>query len=100
MPRIYYVNGEALVQVLGPPGSTLLLGSQLGLSSTSIKIILHVHSEALTVDPYGKDNPVDEQVFGGQAEIEMELVHFNPIALAECVRLTFPGANFEGNLGS
>lgn len=101
-----------MVQVIGPSGSLiaglwpapngpgLAGGAQLGLSSEPIEVRLTIHSEPLIVDAYGKNNPVDEQVFGGEATMIMSLIHFDPVILAECVRLSFSGATAEGLLGT
>lgn len=104
MPRTIYINGESMVQTLFPAGSTISGISQLGLTVDAIEVVLQVHSEPILVDAYGKGNPIDEQVFGGEATIMMNLVDFNPTALAECVRLSFPvfggaGTTAEGALG-
>lgn len=99
MPRDFIIFGESLVQVQGPQGSAISPLSQLGLAADAIQVTIHQLSEACIVDAYGKGNPVDEQVFGGWAEIEMNLVHFNTLILDECFRLSFPTAGTTGTLG-
>lgn len=94
--RQFVINGESMVSIFGPQGSAISAGSQLGLTTNAIAVALHIVSKPLIVDAYGQDNPVDEQVFGGAATITMDLIHFNPAALAECVRLSFPSASTEG----
>lgn len=100
MPRAFQINGESLVVVTGPAGSAIAVPTQLGLSSDAVRVTMYEVSEEVHVDAYGKGNPVDEQVFGGWARIEMNMVHFSQLTLAECVRLAFPGALVEGSLGS
>lgn len=99
MARIIYINGESMISVQGPQGSSIAGNVQLGLAVEAVEVRLMIHSEPVIVDAYGKGNPVDEQVFGGEATIQMTLVDFNPTALQECVRLSFPGSALEGQLG-
>lgn len=104
MSRKFYINGESMVRVKLPQSSSLNGWNDLGLAEDRIEVGLMIHSEALYVDSYGKRNPIDEQVFGGEAVITMRLIHFDPVVLQECVRLTFPawgtaGSPTEGQLG-
>jgi len=99
MPRNFLINGESMVVVQGPSGSAIAAPCQLGLAPDAIRVSLNEHSKPLIVDAYGQNNTVDEQVFGGDALINMTLVHFSAIVLAECVRLAWPSAPAEGTLG-
>lgn len=99
MPRNFYINGESMITVVGPPTSAIATATQLGLAPDPIRVTLIEHSKPLIVDAYGQDNIVDEQVFGGDALINMTLVHFDPVILAECVRLAWPSSTAEGQLG-
>lgn len=103
MPRNFVINGESMVSVTGPDGVAFLSGgSQLGLTTDAITVDLEINSEPLIVDAYGKNNPVDEQVFGGTATIVMNLIHFNAGVLAAIVQMQFPAYGVtvaEGALG-
>lgn len=95
MARQYVINGESMVVVKGPPGP-LGAAVQLGLSATPINIQGDFHHEDIKVDAYGKDNPPDLQLFGSQAYIDMDLVHFDPLVLQACVSLSIGAGLPEG----
>lgn len=88
-----------MVVVVGPSGSAIAGAAQLGLAPDPIQVTLNEHSKPLIVDAYGQDNTIDEQVFGGDALINMTLIHFSAIALSECTRLAWASAPTEGTLG-
>lgn len=96
MPRTFYINGESMITI-GPMGSLTPL-VQLGLTEDRVEVSLRVHSEPLYVDAFGKLNPANEQVFGGEAIITMHLIHFDPVQLAVCAKSAFNGPK-EGYLG-
>lgn len=99
MPRSFIINGESLVQVVLPAGSSLPGTNQLGLAMDAIRVSLAEHVKPLYVDAYGQNNTIDEQVFGGDAQVEMNLIHFDAVVLFECIRLAFPTSPVEGSLG-
>lgn len=111
MARQFNIAGQSLVQVIGPAGSLfpgtwgppvgpgLAGGAQLGLSVDPIEVTVLINSEPVIVDAYGKNNPIDEQVYGGEAMMRMNLVHFDPVFLGEVVRLSL-GGTAEGLLGT
>jgi hypothetical protein len=99
MPRIFYVNGETMVTVTGAAGTAIsTLRTQLGLATNAVQVTQTYHQKDIIVDAYGQQNPPELQVFGGEAMITMDLVDFDPLVLAECIRLSMGGAPAEGLL--
>lgn len=100
MARSFYINGESMVNIQGPSDSPVIpVQTQFGLAADAIRVTIIKHSKKLIVDAYGQDNPVDEQVFGAEAIIDINFIHFDAAILAECIRLMLPGAVTEGLLG-
>lgn len=93
MPRTFYINGESMVTI-GVAGSLAPL-TQLGLTEDRVEVALRIHSEPLYVDAFGKRNPANEQVFGGEAIITMHLIHFDAVVLATCAQSSL-GAAYDG----
>lgn len=74
---------------------------QLGLSQDAIVITEQFQQDDIGVDAYGNTpspNPPDLQVFGAQAMIDMDLVHYDVGVLQECIRLSM-GNGIQGSEG-
>ena len=92
-----------MVTVRGRADSALI-GSlaTLGLSEDAIQVTEQYNRDDIAVDAYGNTNgvnPPDQQIFGAQAFIRMRLVHYDPLVLQECIRISIGGAGaLEGEL--
>jgi hypothetical protein len=89
-----------MVAVKGNVNSLIANTTQLGLSQDAIIVRMTYLHDMIGVDAYGNPNgnpnPPDMQVFGGYAEVQMTLVHYDPIILQECIRLSWGGSPAEG----
>lgn len=100
MPRQYFINGESMITVKGTVSSPLIASVvQLGLTQDPIRIMEDFHHEDIRVDAYGKHNPPELQMFGSQALLSMNLVHYDPLVLQECIRLSMGGTNGAASEG-
>lgn len=100
MARQYYINGETMISVKGNVNSLIANTTQLGLSQDAIQVREEFLQDMIGVDAYGNPdghpNPPDMQVFGGYAVFKTNLVHYDPLVLQECIRLSFGNAPAEG----
>lgn len=89
-----------MISVKGAANSLIANTSQLGLSQDAIQITEYFIQDDIGVDAYGNTgspNPPDMQIFGSFAVFETNLVHYDPIILQECIRLSFGNAPTEGS---
>jgi hypothetical protein len=94
--RQYFINGESMVTVKGSISSLIQSTEQLGLAQDAIQITEVFQHDDIGVDAYGNTptpNPPDLQIFGAQAFIRMNLVHYDVVILEECIRLSMGGLN-------
>ncbi len=98
MPRDFVINGPALVRVKSNSGSAIPVATDLGLSPDPIQFSVNYRHTDLSVDAYGGQNgiPPDVQWMGGDITLPMTLVHFDPVVLAECMRLSMCGSAGDG----
>lgn len=106
MSRDFYINGESMVTVKGPSDSvgTGSVASlvQLGLTESPIRVRLNIRHRDLIVDAWGPEVPADVQCFLTDATISMNLIHYDPYVLDECVRLGMfgnPSVGFVSRAG-
>lgn len=97
MARAIHINGESLVAVRGPAGSLIANAQQLGLSDSSIRVIINTINDDIKIDAWGRA-PTDIQRMNTTANVSMSLVDFDRAILAECVRLAMGGTTF-GQVG-
>lgn len=97
MARSYVVNGETMVLVKGRSDSAIGALSELGLCTDSIQIQITANRKNIRVDAYG-DSPPEQQFFGGGANVNFTLVHFDGTVLETCLNESWGGAT-AGALG-
>ncbi len=99
MARQYFINGETMITVKGNATSQIATVQQLGLSQDAIEVTEYYMQDDIGVDAYGNTphpNPPDMQIFGSYATFTTNLVHYDPVILQECIRLSFGNAPVEG----
>jgi len=92
--RDWYINGEGLVSVRG--GAHLYSGqganvTELGLSFDAIKIMPDFEQTEIYTDDVGKKVPIDIMWDGGVVNIEMNLIHYDPVMLDICIAESMGG---------
>jgi hypothetical protein len=97
MARTIYVNGEAMVYVKGMAGSAIANLSELGLSDDQIPMRFNPIYDDVIVNAHGRVG-TDMQVFLEDCMITMTLVHYDPVILTECYRLSKGAPNAAGNV--
>lgn len=90
MARDYFLNGETLVSVKGPTGSTIASLTELGLAESPIVVTPHFRHKAIKVDAWGDGAP-ETQFFLASVTVSMSLVHIDRTVLDECIRLAMAG---------
>ncbi len=101
MARQYFINGETMITVKGNATSLIATVQELGLSQDAISVTEDYNHDDIAVDAYGNTNginPPDQQIFGAQVVVKMNLVHYDVLILQECVRLSMGNAPVEGQL--
>lgn len=88
----YFINGESLVTVKGPSGSSISSLSTLGVTDSPIHVSPTLHHDDIHTDPTGPSVPPDLQVFGGEAYIRMTMIYFDVAVLDACVALAQAGS--------
>lgn len=90
-----------MVVVKGPSNSTIAAATFLGLAEDAIQITERFHDEDVIVDATGSavPNAVDQQIYGFNCFITMNLVHYDPLILQEVIRLGAGGGTVEGTAG-
>lgn len=99
MSRSFQIPGECMVLVKGNVNSSIASLSQLGLSEDSVNVSYSYKFTDIKVNAWGNGSvPPEEQCFLAEVTVSMGLVHFDPVVLAECVRLGLAGAPVEGQM--
>lgn len=103
MGRDFFIAGECMVSVKGAADSYISQLTQLGLSSDPISVTFaHAHKE-MKVDAWGGPGngvgPPEIQFFGGDAQVQMTLIHYDHIILDACLLESrgIASQNFAGN---
>ncbi len=97
MSRNWFINGESMVYVKGPAGSLIANLQELGLSDNPIQITMVPKHKDINLDAWG-EAPADVQFKLAEVIITMGLIHFDPLILMDCVRLSMGGAAQFGRM--
>lgn len=98
MSRSYVVNGESLVYVKGNSNSSIASLTQLGLAMDKVTITPNFRHQDIQVEAWGGSagTAAETQFMLADMTVHMNLVHFDPTVVRECVRLSMGGAPVEG----
>ena len=92
MARMFHTNAETLVKVRGSVGASYIKDlSELGLTSDAIRISINSVHEDVKPDDFG-GRPAELMYALADATIDMTLIHYDPVILDECLRLSMGGA--------
>lgn len=100
MGRDFQINGESMVYVRSRSDSAIGSLQQLGLAADPIRWTPTFLHHDLNVDATG-EAVVDVQNMTAFVTIRMTLIHFDPVILDECVRLSMAASavGFAGRAG-
>jgi hypothetical protein len=97
MARDFKINGETMISVKGRSDGLIPLLTQLGLAADQVNVQFEVEHEDIIVNAWGKF-PAEVQVFGGAANISMNLIHVDEAVLEYCWQEAMGGTASFGQL--
>ncbi len=96
MPRDFQIQGVTMVSVQG--GAHLLLSggvggtlTELGLAKDTVKVHFYAHHERVQVDDYGSEVEADAYSQLVDAQIRMNLIHYDQDVLDTCLAESMGG---------
>lgn len=99
MARDWFPNSETMVYVQGAVGTDIEDVSELGLTDGPVRIKFLTKHKEIFVDDYGPDVPAELLGMASEARISMDLVHFDFLVLAECIKASYGGPpNEDGTM--
>lgn len=87
MTRRYVIHGPCIVKVKGSLTSTIPVITELGLCSDAIHITERLYHQDIYIDDFGPNVPAAVLTMGSDCLIRMNLVHYDPVLLSECIAL-------------
>lgn len=88
MARQFVINGESLVVVRGAVNTLIAAKTELGLAADEIRVTTNFKHKDMIVDAWGSEVPVDVQWMLADCLIDMNLIHYDPAILDECLHLS------------
>lgn len=103
MARKYIVNGDAIVQVKGPPNTDIETLAELGLAEEEdpIRVLPVFKHKGVKCDDFGPDTPPEMLWMLASLRIQMTLVNADPDVVEACVIQAMGGGgqNAGGEFG-
>src|SRR5882724_5141810 len=109
MARDFYLNGPCLVFVQGGfhwfeedtnnLQETMAVRQELGLTSDAIRISPRFYREDIRADSFGPNAPAEVMWNLADVQISMNLIHYDPDWLGNCMQDAAAGGNFIDNVG-
>lgn len=97
MARDFFINGETLVSVTGPTGSTIATTQEFGLAADPVRITPVFRHRDINVDAWG-EAPADIQWMLAEVQVSFTLIHMDRAVLDECLRLSMGGPSAIGQM--
>lgn len=98
MARDFFINGETLVYVTGPTGSTIASTQEFGLAADPVRVTPIFRHRDINLDSWGGEVPADVQWMLSEVMVSFTLIHMDRAILDECLRLSMGGPSAIGQM--